>query len=196
MVLRIEFQNKRMGDQFRHGMIRNADKVATSAASALKQAEVQILERGRRQIASAGNFKSDRWQKGLQAEIKVVPPRDLVLSIRHLVPYFNIFQYGGVIRGKPLLWIPLSYTGLKIRAREYGRRYGLFRVDRKSDGLPLLLSMRDRKPKYFGKESVTMPKKFYVVEICRDVAKNLRGYYRKAFDSAKPSDASKLKGKL
>jgi hypothetical protein len=68
-----------------------------------------------------------------------------------------VFQEGRVIHGKPLLWIPLSFSdAVGIRARDYGP---LFRVDR-SGKSPLLLSPKDGEPKYSGHEQITIPKKF------------------------------------
>jgi hypothetical protein len=50
-------------------------------------------------------------------------------------------------------------------------------VNRKGKA-PLLLSARDKKPKYFGKLSVRIPKKFHILEIGREVARKLKEFYR------------------
>lgn len=142
----------------------------------------EILTRGRSDIAGAGRFGS-RWTSGLQAEKQVEQFR-ATITIFHTVPYFNIFEFGGTIRGKPLLWIPLSFAAdaQGKKASEFGSP--LFRVDRKNGGAPLLLSVADRQPKYFGKEFVVMPRKFHIRDIIRQVANKVRAIYNANFRSA------------
>jgi hypothetical protein len=125
-------------------------------------------------IAGAGKFGS-RWTDGFTATVSQ-GGGNVKIDITHQVPYFNVFQYGATIRGKPMLWIPLSFASdaKGILARNYGR---LFRVDRKV-GAPLLLAPgKPAQPKYFGKESVTIPKKFHTVEIAREMAQGFREFY-------------------
>ena len=125
-------------------------------------------------IAAAGHFGS-RWTDGFTASV-TQGGGNIAISISSQVPYFNVFQYGAVIHGKPMLWIPLSFaTDAKgIRARDYGQ---LFRVERKQ-GAPLLLAPgKPAQPKYFGKESVTIPKKFHTIEIAREMAAGFREFY-------------------
>jgi hypothetical protein len=100
------------------------------------------------------------------------------LAFTHDVPYFMVFQRGAVIRGKPLLWIPLSFAGdaQGVMARDYPGR--LFRVDRKSGAAPLLLAGNPAEPKYFGKEQVRIPKKFRVIEIIREGARELAEFFK------------------
>lgn len=161
---------KRNFEQFR-GRVINAAHVAA------RQAAQEILVEGRADISQAGKFGA-RWTEGLQAAEDFGPDSSLV-TIFHTVPYWRIFEVGGTIRGKPLLWIPLSFSdAVGKNARDYGP---LFRVDRKS-GAPLLLSKADKKPKYFGKPSVLIPKKFHLTEIARAVAGRLKDFYKAAFN--------------
>jgi len=67
------------------------------------------------------------------------------------------FEEGATIHGRPLLWVPLSFAKVNTRARRFSG--GLFRVDRPGKH-PLLLSRRDKKPKYVGLESVRLRKRF------------------------------------
>lgn len=142
---------------------KNRSDWAVAVTESMREVRDLLEVSGRNRLRRAGNFVSARWQQGLHVE---VTPRTGALlnpfiTVSHDVKYSRIFEYGGVIKGKPLLWIPLGYTGLKMRARDYGKRHGgLFRVDRKIDNLPLLLSIRDRKPKYFGKAEVTIKPKW------------------------------------
>jgi hypothetical protein len=100
------------------------------------------------------------------------------ISIREAVPYWRVFQYGAVISGKPLLWIPLSFAreAQGVSAKNFPGR--LFRVDRKSGGAPLLLAADDKQPKYHGQTSVRIPKKFHLVEIAQAESKTFGALYR------------------
>src|SRR5690606_32298809 len=105
-----------------HGMRRAADRVGVAAAHAVRSAQQEILSQGRANMRAAGNFGSSRWQQGLRADVQIEPPDTLALNVWHEVPYFNVFQFGAVIKGKPLLWIPLPWHAdmLKgVRARDY-----------------------------------------------------------------------------
>jgi hypothetical protein len=140
----------------------------------LRQLSDEMLVAGRADMAAGGNFGSSRWQQGLVAGLDIGPSHS-VLTISHLVPYWGVFEFGAVIQGRPLLWIPLSFSdAVGKKASEYG---GLFRVNRKSGGAPLLLSIADKKPKYFGKERVTIPKKFHLRAVTREVWQTFRDVF-------------------
>jgi hypothetical protein len=186
MPLQFQFQGQPLGPQLRHGLERAQARIRQTIELTLREASSIILQRGRADIA-AGIRATTRWTHGLHADVTI--GRTLsTISISHDVPYWTIFQRGGVIKGKPLLWIPLPFAGdaLGVRARDFPG--GLFRVDRKSGGAPLLLSRADARPKYFGKASVTIPKKFHIFEIVREVARNLRAIYSKHFRNLTASD--------
>lgn len=93
-----------------------------------------------------------------------------------------LFETGGVVQGNPLLWLPLSGTDAEgTRAADYPG--GLFSVKRPS-GVPLLFSISDRKPKYFGIASVTVPKKFHIEEIQLAAMANFKDYFAQALKEA------------
>ena len=150
-------------------------KIKAASEQAAQDVAAAILQRGRADIQAAGNFGT-RWTEGLQAPVHV--GKKIVVSVQHTVPYWRVFQTGKVIKGKPLLWIPLSHAqeAQGVSAKDYPGR--LFRTTRKSDGLPLLGSVDDKEMKYFGKESVTIPKKFHLVEIAREEAQKYGALYR------------------
>jgi hypothetical protein len=144
---------------------------------AAKDAKNEIEKRGRADIAAAGRFGS-RWTDGFRVSVSEGGGH-VRIEAKEAVPYWSVFQYGAIIHGKPLLWIPLSFAddAQGVRARDYPGQ--LFRVDRKGGKAPLLLTPGSpAKPKYFGKEFVTIPKKFHLLEIIRDVAKNFRNLYK------------------
>jgi len=138
------------------------------------------LAEGRADIAGAGRF-GQRWKDGLQAAEDFGPERS-TLTIFHTIFYWTVFEFGAVIKGKPLLWIPLSFAvdAIGVMARNFPG--GLFRVDRKAGGAPLLLSRATGEPKYFGKEQVTIPKKFHLRAICARVLKGFKALYLSKLD--------------
>jgi Family of unknown function (DUF6441) len=149
-------------------------RIEKALAAAVERLAENVLQEGRSDIARAGRFGA-RWTQGFTAEVDGTGTVRTV-TFRQAVPYWKVFQYGALIQGKPLLWIPLSHTGITVRARDFPGR--LFRVDRKSGGAPLLLSTADKQPKYHGQQSVRIPKKFHLVEIIRAESKTIGALYR------------------
>lgn len=154
-----------------------SEKVKKKIKEAVEEVQENILQQGRDDISSAGNFGT-RWTEGLTAEIEE-EETSIRIDVKHDVEYWKVFQTGKTIRGKPLLWIPLSGSDAEgTSARDYPGR--LFRVDRKSGGAPLLMSAEDKQVKYTGHTSVNIPKKFHLIEICREEARNFGKYYKQA----------------
>jgi hypothetical protein len=148
-----------------------------------QRAKAEIEDQGRANIAAGGNFSSARWQQGFQAKVSYRTRSDINIRVTHSVFYWRVFEEGAVIHGQPLLWIPLSFSeaGQRgVRARDFGAP--LFRVDRKS-GAPLLMS--DSGPQYFGKESVTIPRKWNLRGIVRAVARRMNTFYKQAMRNGK-----------
>lgn len=184
MPVRVIYNGKQLGPQFRRGAKRDYDRVARSVTSAVYESATVIRKRGAADIKSSGNFGS-RWTRGLRT--RVSPPRgqfsvDAQIIIDHDLQEkgARLFEYGGVVRGKPLLWIPLSFArdAKGIRARDYPQP--LFRVDRLGKA-PLLMTVEGAEPKYFGKESITMPRKWHLRDIGRSVARGFQKVYNKYF---------------
>lgn len=149
------------------------------------RAKDEIEEKGRADIAAGGNFSSARWQEGLHAKLSFKSRDDLNLRVTHDVPYWQVFEHGATIHGRPLLWIPLQGSeaaSRKVRARDFGRP--LFRVDRKKGGAPLLMS-DGGVVQYFGKDSVTIPKKWHLREVIKQAARKMGGWYRQAMKNGR-----------
>ena len=176
MALRINFAQSNFGPALRHGFTRISDRMVRAINDTMKQASDEILKLGRADI-KRGIKATARWTSSLHADLNQDPISPSI-KVFSTIPYFKIFEFGGVIKGRPLLWIPLAFAGVPkgTRARDFPG--GLFRVDRKS-GAPLLLSITDRKPKYFGKASVTIPRKFHIRDVLRTVAGKLQEFYSK-----------------
>jgi hypothetical protein len=179
MTIRIVTQDlDKLGRKFSARIVRYSEKHIKATQYAAAKTAVEIEDKGRANIAQAGNFSSRRWQDGFRALVSYTSRIDIRIRITHAVKYWRIFQYGGVIRGKPLLWIPLSFArdAQGVRARDYPGR--LFRVDRKV-GKPLLMA-EGGVPKYFGTPSVRIPKKFRLYEIAKEESRNMGRYFREA----------------
>ena len=152
-----------------------ARKAANEAGAEIAQ---ETQTKGRTDIAQAGRF-GPRWTNRLNSKATETPTGVEVVTT-YEGELWRTFQTGKVVHGKPLLWIPLSFSDAKgTRAEDYPGE--LVRVDRGGGKAPLLVSASDREPKYFGKESVTIPKKFHLIEIAQEVGKGLMRRYAAKF---------------
>jgi hypothetical protein len=191
VAVRIYLKDERVGEKFVRIATRQRKWVLSATRAAAQDASDAIIDEGKADIASAGNF-GPRWTEGLHAPV-TEGGGNIRVGVTHDVPYFMVFERGAVIHGKPLLWIPLSHVteAQGVRARDFPGR--LFKVPkgpgalRKSGKAALLLSADDKQPKYFAKESVTIPKKFHIVQITRSVASRLAEFYRTRLKQEKGS---------
>lgn len=88
-----------------------------------------------------------------------------------------LFQTGGVISGHPFLWIPISGTdAVGVQARDFG---GLYSANPPGHR-PLLFSVQDRKPKYFGIASVTVRPRIDLNAVQEGVMTNFRQFFGEA----------------
>lgn len=178
MTVTFKFENgDKLGQRFQNRTKRFSEKMIKSTQAAANRAKANIEEQGRANIRSGGNFSSPRWQEGFQAKLSYTSRTDINIRVTHSVSYWKVFEFGAKIFGRPMLWIPLSFAAdaLGRRARDFGGK--LFRVDRIGKA-PLLVA--DDGPKYFGKESVTIPKKWRLREIVKEVSREMKSYYREA----------------
>lgn len=172
-AVRIYMDGERAGPLFRRGIQRQGELIRAAVRGMANDAADDIERRGREDIAQAGNF-GNRWTEGFHADV-TEGGGNIRIAVSEDVPYWRVFQEGALILGKPLLWIPIATDAQGISAKDYPG--ALFRVDRKSDALPLLLSAEDKQVKYFGKESVQEKKLFHLIEIAQDTARKLRDYF-------------------
>lgn len=163
--------------QFKENFEGSAARFKQSITAAANMAASMIEEQGRADIKSAGRFGGE-WESGLHAKADATGA-NITIKVTHDIPYAGVFESGATIEGKPLLWLPFSGTDAEgVRASEYSDK--LFSVQSKT-GTPLLFSIADKLPKYFGIESVTIPKKFHIHEIAISVMQN----FRQIFDAQK-----------
>lgn len=166
--------------KFKQNLAGLHDRFEKAFTAALNMAASMIKTQGDADISSAGNFGS-RWIDGLHVDVESARGR-MRIALTHDVPYANVFETGATISGN-LLWIPLSFSDAKgIPASEYSG--GLFSVTRKNGGAPLLFSISDKQPKYFGIESVTIPQKFHLRDIQAGVMSNFRQIFDQEFRAA------------
>lgn len=179
--IRVTVSGQDAGTRFQAAMNANLSAVARGVTGGARAAAAEIKRRGDADIKGAGNF-GPRWTEGFKVDVK--PSNGFLLNARidvhHTIPYAHVFQTGATIKGKPELWIPLPFANVTVTAREFPG--GLFRVDRKQ-GPPLLLSRIDKEPKYFGLPSVTIKKRFHLLEIVSDVMKRFDDFYNRNFKS-------------
>lgn len=177
MTLRVTVNSVQAGQRFKADMRRAASSIDAAIAATAKETADAILKAGRADIQNAGKFGT-RWTSGLQAKVGRGGGFTRI-TITHNVPYWTVFERGKVIRGKPMLWIPLSFAldAQRVWARNYPGR--LVRVERPGKA-PLLVNPLSG-PKYFGKRSVTIPKKFHLTQIAAREARRMSSVYSRNF---------------
>lgn len=176
MTIQFKFgEGQNIGTKFRAVIDKFSERRIKAIQRTAYRAAADIETEGRANMKKGGNFGSPRWQEGLHAKVSYTSRQDLNIRTTHDVPYWGVFEFGATIHGKPLLWIPLSFASdaQGVRARDYPAP--LFRVDRQGKA-PLLLS--DTGPKYFGKEQVTIPKKWTLRQVVRDVSRRMSQYFK------------------
>lgn len=178
--LRLTLGGDKIGDTIRLRAKRQQERIADAARHSLNEARDRIIEAGRADIKAGGNFGS-RWTQGLTGTVEPqgVRTSDLTLSIRQAVPYWRVFEFSARIMGKPLLWIPLPWNRLKVRARDFPGK--LFRVNRKGKN-PLLMQRQGKSAiaLYVGVKFVFLKRRFHLRSIIKRVSKTMPALFRKA----------------
>lgn len=179
MPVTFKYENgAQLGPKFQGQVKRYSAKQLTAIQAAARHVASDIETLGRANIRAGGDFSSSRWQQGFRAKLSFRSRADIVIRISHSVPYWKVFEEGRTIRGRPLLWIPLSFSQagqLGVRARDFPGK--LFRVDRVGKA-PLL--MNESGPQYFGKTSVRIPRKWRLRDIVKRTARKMSTFYREA----------------
>jgi hypothetical protein len=181
--------------------------IAHTATVTIKQAAQIVKKESAAEISRAGF--SARSSKNVRYTLD--PERgesiDISATFKFRTGYFNIFEEGGSIQGKPLLWIPMDNVPFasgrkRLTAKQYTERIGpLFRT--KSDPPYLVgrvsragvtratrdvVKLRKRAvrtgtlrtksvPLYVGVRSVTIPKKFDIKGVVQRVAARIPQLY-------------------
>lgn len=120
--------------------------MAEAATAALREVAKDAVRSGKTHLASRGFSASS--QKGFTSSFSPKRgPATLKSQVRifHRVGYFGLFEEGGNISGKPLLWLPLNavpkkgITGRQLRPREFVSRFGPLRSVNHPGRRPLLV---------------------------------------------------------
>lgn len=185
-----------MGDErtisapFDKAAMTSAYRVQGALNKALTNAAAEILARGQTDIQSAGSGGSagSIGFSAIASSLRTAVTQgggNYRLSVSNSSPYFWVHEKGALIKGNPLLWIPLSFADVPkgVYARNYPGR--LFRVDRISGGAPLLWDAADKQPKYAGVTQVNIKKSFHITEIIAEVASKIKDRYKAAFAASK-----------
>ena len=136
--MRLYFNGDRLGPVIKRRLNETAEQVRTAARAASADMAADFVRNAAADVAQAGKFGT-RWTQGFKTSI-TEGGGQIRVAVTHQVPYYSVFQYGKTIQGKPLLWLPFSFAtdAQGVWPRDYPRP--LFRVDRKSDGLPILFA--------------------------------------------------------
>lgn len=121
---------------FAKGMASMADPMAAAGTGAMKELADIVKREGRQNMASAGFSK--KFQNTFRGQIYPTKGNsiDAAAVLYSKVRYSNIFETGGDIGGKPLLWLPLPTAPKRIGRQKmtpalYVRQIGpLFTINR------------------------------------------------------------------
>jgi hypothetical protein len=172
-----------MAGQYEKAFTGHYGQIAHAATGAIKEAADLAKSAARANIAGAGF--SGRWQNALRANTypKTGESVDAAAFIYHKIDYAGIFEHGGAISGKPLLWLPIGKNlpgGNRQSPAKYAAAHGGLKVV-KQGGKVFLVGKVGRKtvPLFVGVSTVTMPKKFDVITTVKKVAAKLPELYSK-----------------
>ena len=108
MTIRLYIDTQRAGRQLRTRLDKEKGRVLKARRKTAQDVVNYVVPKVRADIKRAGKF-GPRWTNGFQG--KVTEGGGFVkVSFTQAVPYWKVFQFGTTIRGKPMLWIPLSFA--------------------------------------------------------------------------------------
>ena len=124
--------------------------IAKAATATIIEAANTVKTRARANIAAAG-FSSG-WQNALRAQTFPKggkPSINAAAFFFHKIPYFNVFEDGATIAGKPFLWLPLPAVPLgrgkrPLTPAEFIARIGPLHSVKNKAGTPILVGAGDR----------------------------------------------------
>lgn len=150
--MKVTVEGEPIGQALERTLGQAARDIRVAIRQAADAASTAILDRGRADIRAAGRFGT-RWTEGLTADV-TEDPSTVTITVREAVPYWTVFQFGKVIRGRPLLWIPSG------------------------PDTPRYLFRRGVPPAVISVRQVRIPKKFHLIEIARQVGGTLGQLYK------------------
>jgi hypothetical protein len=126
---------------------------------AVENVATEIEAKGHADISQAGNF-GGRWTDAFKATVSG-DGGEVKLDVTMTVPYWTVFQFGKVIKGRPLLY---------------------FKPTKAVGGLK---GMEGALPAVISKHEVTIPKKFHLIEIAQAEAARVPLLFKQKLGAAK-----------
>lgn len=170
-MVKVTYDGK--GPQIASNMEQYGQQVVDACRAACNDAAKTIEVRGRADIASGGNF-GGRWQQAFRSQVHEKKNEfEIVTTMGNGPPvsFWKVFEYGANISAKNpsgRMWIPFQ-KGNTTWPRDYSGK--LFRVGN------VLFDAQSRTPMYLGTPSVTIPQKWHLREIIKQVSRELGQFY-------------------
>lgn len=175
--MKLTLDTKVAQQKFKQNLAGLGDRIEAAMTSAANMAASMIEDAAKADIAEAGNF-GGRWVDGLHVAIEGTA-KNMIISMTHDIPYAGVFEEGGTNVGRPLMWIGISGTDAEgVSPSNYGDK--LFSA-KSAAGTPLLFSVADKRPKFFGTPSITISPKWHLREIQLRVMENFRTLFDASF---------------
>jgi hypothetical protein len=132
---------KTVAGEFRDGMKEIYKPMAVAGKAAMVETAEEIKSKGRAQIAAAGfkrnsqtAFRGDVYPRGNR------PSVNAAAMIYHKFNFFEVFEEGALINGKPIMWVPIRDKRTRVGAKQLRLK------DFKARGEKLILIKRAGKP--------------------------------------------------
>ena len=170
--------------------------IAKAATAAMKDTGDVAKRTGRSSIASAGF--SRKWQNALRVNIYPAQGDSMrpAAFIFHKIRYAGVFEEGAVVRGQPLLGLPLGNVpirrGRPMTPSQYVRSVGPLVSVQRPGSPPLLFAKYrakrsrrraaeslSRRPLYIGISSVDIARRFDIKGAAKQAAAQLPALYAK-----------------
>lgn len=178
MAARFRYTYKR--SEFLQGLKGALKPMEVAAHAAVTEAGQLAVKEGNAHIRSRG-FTSRKWQ-GLRSKVEPKQPSlNVSATITHSFGPTGIFEFGGPIRGKPLLWLPIEANlPPAIRSpRDFIRKVGPLASARSVK--PILVGkVRDQTvPVFHGVETVNIRKRLDIAAVVEGVTAALTRLFAK-----------------
>lgn len=200
---------------FRDATTKLKDRLARALQLSVHNFMANVKEKGDIDIRHSGKF-SARWRRALIVDsIPRIQTQSDQYEVRvyfdSSIPYAHVHEFGATIRAKgtlfgpALLWIPLKFAKVprsrgggknagRMTAQEYGNTVSrLFRVNRKGKA-PLLLDVKQGKPRYFGIPAVTLKQRFNLRDITKREFADFKATYAAAVLATAPKTRTSKTG--
>ncbi len=165
-----------------------AGKIKRASTEAMEDWSKIAIRAGRKAIRGGGGkfSSSPNFSRGLKVKVYENSGFDPAAFIYHKIPYANIFETGGTIRGRPFLWLPTDAVKNVVKTPKQFRRFypgKTLRTARRAGKPPMLVAdLGTRKLKRGG----FRPKFIPVFVAVPSVDINKRFAVRKAIEAVLP----------